>query len=77
MAKKNNKPKTVFDALSVLAKAVEELKSATGLNQRAVILLLHDHTRIPKKTIKAVLDGSLEALEKYTADDEPDDGFEG
>lgn len=74
--KVTSKPKTVFDALSVLAKAVEELKSATGLNQRAVILLLHDHTRIPKKTIKRVLEGSLEALAKFTGDDSEDEGFE-
>lgn len=67
------KPKNAFEALSALVQAVEGLKSETGLNERAVIVLLHDHTKIPKKTIRAVLNGSIEALEKYTGTDEDAD----
>lgn len=57
----------VAEALSSIAKAVEDLKGATGVNQRAVIALLHDHTKLPKKVIRTVLEGTIEALAKYTA----------
>lgn len=72
-SKKNPKPKNAFEALQALVLAVEALKDETGLNERAVIVLLHDHTRIPKKTIRAVLNGSIEALEKFTGTGEHED----
>lgn len=68
----------VAEALTAMVTAVNDMKASTGLNQRAVIALIHDHTKIPKKVIRSVLDGSVEALAKYTGrdNDQPEDDSE-
>ena len=47
-----------------LQECVDRMK-ASGLQEKAIILLMHDHTRIPKGTIKKVLDGLTEIPHKY------------
>ena len=41
-----------------------------GMNRRAVILLLHDYTRVPKRTIERVLQGVENAVDYYFGEDE-------
>lgn len=42
----------------------------SGLSRRAVVLLLHDATRVGKKDIEAILDAAPLLVERYT-DTEP------
>lgn len=44
------------EAIVKIGEAADKLK-ASGLNEDAIVVLLHDKTGVPKKTIKAVLDG--------------------
>ncbi len=65
-----DKPKTVAELLHSISDSVEDLQAATGVNRRAVILLLAHHTKLPQKTIRAVLDGAVEALEAFVDPEE-------
>lgn len=47
-----------------LQECVDRMKDS-GMQEKTIILLMHDHTRIPKKTIKKVLDGLTEIPLKY------------
>ena len=44
-----------------IAKGMRTLE-ATRLNRRAIVALLHDHTRVPKNVIENILD-SMSSLE--------------
>ena len=41
----------------------------SGLSRRAVVLLLHDATRVGKKDIEAILDAAPLLVERYTEND--------
>jgi len=71
------KPRVVQDEAQpierdILAQAIVDISASTkaltasGLNQRAMIVLLHDHTGIPKRDIALVLDGLGELRKAYT-----------
>lgn len=55
-----------------LAKAIVKLSDSSnailnsGLNERALITLLHDYTSVSKRTIKKVLEGMTELRSNYT-----------
>ncbi|MCI0620297.1 MAG: hypothetical protein L0387_01245 [Acidobacteria bacterium] len=51
------------DAIVKLSKAAEALNQRSGLNQRAIVVLLHDHSRVPKRDIEAVL-RAMQQLER-------------
>lgn len=55
----------VATAIARLQQAVGKIKTTTGLNERAILVLLADITKLPKKTIQAVLDGQSELFERY------------
>lgn len=59
---KQQDPETLADAVRRISKSVDALRRS-GLNQRAIVALVHDDTKIYKSTIVQVLD-SLAALEK-------------
>ena len=51
--KKSEKPESteiLAEAIVSIGKAAEKLKES-GINENAVIVLLHDKTKLPKKTI--------------------------
>ena len=50
--------------LEKIQKVLEKLQNS-GLREQTIILLIHDHTRIGKKTIKQLLDGLQEIPYKY------------
>lgn len=56
----------------VLAKTIAEMSDAlnviqlSGLNERAIIVLLEDATKVSKRTIKKVLDGIHQLRADYT-----------
>lgn len=58
------------ESKEILAKAIVNIGSAakklgdSGLNEKAIITLLHDATKLPKRDIKTVLD-SLKQLERW------------
>ena len=57
--KKSDPPETtevLAEAIVRLGEAARKLR-ADGLNERAIIVLLNDYTKIGKKDIKIVLDG--------------------
>jgi len=47
-----------------LQECVDRMKES-GMQEKTIILLMHDHTRIPKGTIKKVLNGLTEIPHKY------------
>lgn len=58
-------PKDLSEAVERISDAMKTLLKS-GLNRRAIVVLLHDSTKIPKRDIEAVLSG-LETLKKtYT-----------
>ncbi|MGE5509897.1 MAG: hypothetical protein ACM31O_01445 [Bacteroidota bacterium] len=54
---------------AILAESIIKLSAGVaaltrgGLNRKAVIALLHDHTKVSKRTIEQVLDG-MESLQR-------------
>ncbi len=64
--------KAIAKAIRDLNGAVERLSQNTGLTEKAVIILLSHCT--PQRTIRQVLDGITEAMEKYVLDEEGSDG---
>jgi len=76
-AVKNFKPHVVQDQdqpieKDILAQAIVDISesakalTASGLNERAIVVLLHDHTGIPMGDIKMVLHGIGELRKAYT-----------
>ncbi len=51
------------DAIVKLSKAAQALNQRSGLNHRAIVVLLHDHSRVPKRDIEAVL-RAMQQLER-------------
>ncbi len=57
----------------VLAVAIVSISDAmnrllrSGLNRRAIVALLYDFTKVPKRSIEDVLDGLDELKNKYTS----------
>ena len=62
---------TLVEAIEKISKAAQALADS-GLNQKAVIALLHDKTKLSKKNISLVLDNLKELADHYTipADEE-------
>jgi hypothetical protein len=52
------------DAIRQLVTAVKKVETA-GLNRRALVLLLHDASRVPKKQINDVLDALPLLAERF------------
>lgn len=64
--KKSDPPETtevLAEAIVRVGEALAKLKES-GLNEKAIIVLVHDHTRIAKRDIKTVLN-SLATLRGY------------
>ncbi len=58
-------PKDLSEAIERISDAMKTLLKS-GLNRKAITVLLYDCTKVPKRDIEAVLNG-LEALKKtYT-----------
>lgn len=55
-------PDTLADRLKAISTSLQNILDS-GLNRRAIVVLLHDSTRVNKRDIEAVLDG-LNAIEK-------------
>lgn len=51
------------ESIRIIGKAAKALR-ASGLNETAIIVLLHDKTHLSKRSIKEVLDG-LRQLESW------------
>lgn len=55
-----------------LAEAIEKISAActtlarSGVNRKAVVVLVHDHSRVPKRMIETVLDSLEDLAKKYT-----------
>ena len=61
--KDNPIPREVLgQAIITISESIQKL-TASGLNRKAIVVLLHDSTRIGKKDIELVLDG-LACLKK-------------
>lgn len=59
-------PKDLSEAIEGISSGMKALLKS-GLNRRAIIVLLHDSTRVAKRDIESVLSG-LETLKKqYTS----------
>lgn len=54
-------PEVLVEAIQGMAAAMKKLDS-TKLKRSAIVALIHDHTRIPKKTIEMIL-YNLDTLE--------------
>lgn len=56
--KKSDPPETTEILATAIVKIGDNMKALldSGLNKRAVIVLLHAETKLPQKTIQAVLD---------------------
>lgn len=64
--KKSDPPESkevLADAVVNIGKATKKLLSS-GMNEKAIIVLIHDYTKLPKSTIKTVLH-SLPQLERW------------
>ena len=69
MAKQETKPvpkKVLAESIVEISKAFAELRRS-GLNQKAIIVLIHDATGLPKRDITRVLD-SLDMLSSSYCD---------
>lgn len=51
-----------------LQQCVERLENS-GLKRSTIVILMHDHTKLPKGTITKVLDGLKELPRKYFKDE--------
>ena len=52
-------------AITKISESVQALQKS-GLNQDAIIVLLHDRTKLPKKTLLTVLSGLASLKRAYT-----------
>lgn len=64
----DDEPADVHDLATNIRKLSEGVEKllASGLNRKAVVVLLKDHTGVSQKTINTVLDGLQELAKKYT-----------
>lgn len=53
------------EAIVRMSKSVQALRSS-GLNERAIVALLHDHCRLPKSDIERVLHSLDQLAKDYT-----------
>lgn len=58
--------KNLVDAVVAISKAMKRL-TKSGLNRKAIVVLLADDTRLPRRDINAVLD-SIETLAEVYSD---------
>jgi hypothetical protein len=61
----------IVSSIKVVAEGLEKLNHA-GLSRRAILLLLHDCTSVPKKQIALILDAAPLLLHRYLETDEND-----
>ncbi len=63
-----NEPADLGDLAANIRKLGEGMEKllASGLNRKAVVVLLKDHTSVPQRTINVILDGLQELAKKYT-----------
>lgn len=60
-----------YESIVLMRKDLEKLQDVlnklqdSGLRYETIVLLMHDHTKIGKRTIKAVLEGLQEIPHKY------------
>jgi len=60
-----------YESIVLMRKDLEKLQTVlnklqdSGMRYETIILLMHDHTKLGKKTIKAVLEGLQEIPTKY------------
>lgn len=58
----------IVSSLHKVADGFEKI-NASGLNRRALVLLLHDATKVKKTDIEAILDAAPLLVERYTTED--------
>lgn len=69
--KRKASPKsTIEEASRRIARAVDRFRSGE-LNDRAIVVLLHDSTGLPKKTIELCLSGIAKLPEHFLKQDDP------
>ena len=56
----------IVSSLHKVADGFEQINES-GLSRRAVVLLLHDSTRVGKKEIAAILDAAPLLVDRYTS----------
>ena len=61
----------IVSSIKAVAVGLEKLDNS-GLSHRAVVLLLHDCTKVPKKQIATILDAAPLLLSRYLEIDEND-----
>ena len=59
----------IVSSIKAVAGGLEKLNNS-GLSHRAVVLLLHDCTKVPKKQITAILDAAPLLLSRYLETDD-------
>lgn len=63
----NPVPKDILaEAIVKMSKAVQDLKRS-GLNEKAIIVLVQDITKLPKSDIRAVLNAQYQLAKDYVA----------
>lgn len=63
---KDASEENLASAIRKISEGFDKLKK-TGLNRKAIIVLLQDHTKVPKKQITKVLDGLGDLSKKYAS----------
>jgi hypothetical protein len=56
---------TLADAIVRIGAAARDL-SDSGINRKGVVALLHDHSKVSKRTIELVLDSLSDLAREYT-----------
>lgn len=57
--------KTLGQAIANISDAVETLRFRAGVNYEAIVILLSDKTKLPKRTVRKVLDNLNELATTY------------
>ena len=57
--------KVIVSSLHKVAEGFEQINES-GLSRRAIVLLLHDMTRVGRKNIESILDAAPLLVERYT-----------
>lgn len=60
--------KVIVSSLHKVAEGFDAINES-GLSRRAVVLLLHDATRVGRKQIESILDAAPLLVERYTEND--------
>jgi hypothetical protein len=55
----------IVSSLHKVADGITQINES-GLNERAIVLLLHDMTRVPKENIRSILGAAPRLVERYT-----------